>query len=157
LKIFIQISFVEFADHLLTSISIFKGQFETKKTRVENIINKTISIKVLFFIVFFKEINIFKNRNNYLILFTIKSSEKSFHQSHGFNFSSELLCQIAIKIKSQTVFKSRIGGFDDFSKLACIYDFISAKSRLSRNNSKTRLDSHFILSFDIHFISDNLS
>jgi hypothetical protein len=64
----------------------------------------------------------------------------SFLKLHFFNFSILLLSQIAIIYKSPKVFKSVIGGFEAPEKFACIYDFISAASKLSKNKSKTRLD-----------------
>ncbi|MEA3387134.1 MAG: hypothetical protein U9Q66_01805 [Patescibacteria group bacterium] len=76
-----------------------------------------------------------------------------FCHSHSFNSSTFLLCHTAIINKSQTVFKSFIGGFDAHLKLACTYDFISDNSKLSKYKSNISFESSVITSVLISFIT----
>ena len=65
-------------------------------------------------------------------------------QLQGFNFSFVLEFQIAIIATSHTVFKSKRGGLEEFSKTDCTVDFNSAISRESKKQSSTKLVSTFI-------------
>jgi hypothetical protein len=52
--------------------------------------------------------------------------------------------QVAIIATSHTVFKSKRGGFEEFSKADCTVDFNSAISRESKKQSRTKLVSRVI-------------
>jgi hypothetical protein len=55
--------------------------------------------------------------------------------------------------KSQTLFRLVRGGFEAPGVVDCIYDFISAKSRLSKNKSNTRFELSCIHDVFISFMS----
>jgi len=83
----------------------------------------------------------------YYMFFTKSHSLLIVCQLHLFISSTLSLPHIAIIIKSQTVFKSQIGGLLEFLKLTATKDFISDKSKLSKNKSITNFEFSLILFF----------